>query len=138
MVFGLQLSVGFNFTTIRFLGYGINPMHYAIFPFCALLTMAAIQMLLPAAVGINTKSAEFLTLMKIGATRVEGGKKKYITRILKAMRDIKLYAGVDDTYFFNLDKTVQGTYMNSILDWTVTLLMTFPAASMYTVKKSSG
>ncbi|OXA42357.1 hypothetical protein Fcan01_22746 [Folsomia candida] len=132
MAVGLQLSARLNFATIRLLDYGMNPLYYAIFPWFALLTMLALKVVLHVAAGVNTKSDEFLVLWKHGTAQRYGKKNNYILRILKAMPAIRIYAGLHDTHCFKLDKTVIRTFVSSIIDWTITLLMTFHVDEFYT------
>ncbi|OXA42359.1 hypothetical protein Fcan01_22744 [Folsomia candida] len=122
----LQLSAGLNFATIRLLGYGMNPLYYAIFPCFGMLTMLAVKVVLKVAAGVNTKSNEVLVLWKHGSAKMYGGRNNYTLKTLKAMPALRVYAGLHDTHFFKLDKTVISTFVSSIIDWTMTLLMTFP------------
>ncbi|OXA41186.1 hypothetical protein Fcan01_24023 [Folsomia candida] len=127
----LQLSAGLNFATIRLLGYGMNPLYYAIFPCFGMLTLLAVKVVLHVAAGVNTNYHEFLDLWKHGSAQRYGGRNNYTLKTLKAMPALRVYAGLHDTHFFKLDKTVIRTFMSSIIDWTITLLMTFPVDEFY-------
>ncbi|OXA53896.1 hypothetical protein Fcan01_11472 [Folsomia candida] len=124
MALGLCLSASMNFASIRFLDYGLNPLFYIRFPFYAIVILLIIIALLPLAIRANTTSGQIITYWK---NRVRAqGERRLISTTLRALRPVKVYAGVNGTNLFEVDKPVLGTYLSSIIDWTITLLITFP------------
>lgn len=128
MSVGLGLSATLNVASIRFLNYGIHPLAYLSFPIGAAITLSIINATLPICINLHEISAKMLDHWESGAAemvfvgRVRAG---YEYKAVKAMRPIRIYAGFCEINFYMLDKTLLKTYFSAIMEWTITLLITF-------------
>lgn len=89
------------------------------------VTIAMIVSLLPIGSYAYTNSKEVLRIWDIAANESQN---RLTVKTIHGMRPFRVYSGINELHFYMLDETVLRTYVASILDWTITLLMTFKQA----------
>ncbi|OXA42171.1 uncharacterized protein LOC118438845 [Folsomia candida] len=122
---GIWLGAGSIYGTIRL--HNVVPLgFYLIFPFFILIVLIITEQLLPVIVSIlensKTSLAQWVTQLS-GNGRPED---KCLRRYFTAMRPIRYVAGLNGNYFYDIDNSIMTSFLCSILDNAINLLMSLP------------
>ncbi|OXA47694.1 hypothetical protein Fcan01_17752 [Folsomia candida] len=121
MGLGLLLSVVFNFVTIKL--YSVIPMPlYLYFPSVSVLIPVIIEALLPFGISLNVKAVQLRNKWDRQLERC--GDRKYVRRILRAIKPFCINCGVAG---YNVLKLVKGTkvwFYEQLLNYTISALLT--------------
>lgn len=120
MGLGLNLSVLFNFMSIKM--YGIAPMPlYLYFPSMAILILSIIDVLLPLGIRIHEMSVSLK--WKWGRYLGHPVDREYICRKMRALQPLCINCGLTGFKFFKLSKSTKVWFYEQLLTNTITALL---------------
>lgn len=120
---GFVICVGFNFVTIKL--YRIIPMPlFAFYPMGAVLVSVVIAVVLPIVIEVYESSKPLGEKWELQlASSVKMEEVKWIRKRIRSIRPLKVFAGLFGTNFFFLEMATKGSYYASIVDYTISALL---------------
>jgi hypothetical protein len=124
---GLVLGIFFNFGTIKL--FCVLPLYFYIYnPSVSLFIVCSGNLMLTMVHKVYERSEELLRCWPVGTLNFYFGgmRRKYLKKVLKSLRPIRLYTVIENCRFFWFKRNTKITYWSTIFLNTINLLLTFP------------
>jgi hypothetical protein len=127
---GLILSVASNTVAIKLHSVVPKPFYF-LFPGVSVLILFMINCTLPRGIEVNLVSKELLRVWKnhvpYASNRGNGNlSRKYLVRKLAALRQIMVYAGIEEFNLFSFSRDLKLDYYNIIRGFTIDAILSLP------------
>jgi hypothetical protein len=127
---GLILSVASNTVSIKLHSVVPKPFYF-LFPGIAVLILFSINSTLPRGIKVNLVSKELLRVWKNHVPYASNSgngnlSRKYLVRKLIALREIMVYAGIEEFNLFSFSRELKLDYYNIIRGFTIDAILSLP------------
>ncbi|OXA37129.1 hypothetical protein Fcan01_28096 [Folsomia candida] len=102
--------------------YDVIPLpQFIYFPMSSLIIPTIVRIVVPMMIAIHDDSTNLIR--KWGRILATTRDKRYVGRLIRARRSLRIYAGFAQHNYFNCVRSTLPTYFEAVLDYTITALM---------------